>query len=328
MQQKVVAITGASGHLGNILCKELAKKDLRLRVLLHRNKDELMELNADVIHGNILDYNSLLKLTEGAEIVYHLAALISIDKKDNSKVIETNIRGTINIINACKTNEVNKLIHFSTIHTLKSFGINEVLNEANPITTEPADAYEYSKAEAEKRILAASKNGLHTVILSPTAIIGPFDYQPSYLGQALIKIFNNSLPMLVSGGYDFVDVRDVVDAAIRAGEKGRKGERYILSGGWLSLKALAQKIEETTHHKTPKYVAPGILAKIGIPFIHLWAKLNGQHPLYTAESLTILKHSCRAISNSKARKELAFNPRPIEDTLKDTFEWFEQNKLT
>jgi dihydroflavonol-4-reductase len=86
-------------------------------------------------------------------------------------------------------------------------------------------------------------------------------------------------------------------------------------------------IGQLTNRKTPGFLAPTWPAKAGLPFIRSWAKLSGRHPLYTAESLEILKNSSKNISNQKAIDELNFNPRPIRETLKDTFIWFEENNL-
>jgi dihydroflavonol-4-reductase len=326
LKELKVAVTGASGHIGNYLCKELTKKGANLRVLQHNNEDDFPKLGASVIRGNILDKESLSKLFDGADLVYHLAALISIDKKDRSKVFETNVTGTKNVIEVCKSQKVKKLIHFSSIHTIKVLNPHSELNENDPLNLNSKSAYEASKAQAETLIMEAVESGLDCTILSPTAVIGPYDYRPSYLGQAVYKMSKKQLPMLTSGGYDFVDMRDVVHAAIEAATLGKKGEKYILSGKWLSLKSLARIIGYVTGEKTHKLIVPTALAKTGLPFIQLWAKLTGQHPLYTAESLDILKKSSRNISSTKAKGELNYKPRPIQKTLADTLTWFDQHK--
>jgi dihydroflavonol-4-reductase len=187
--------------------------------------------------------------------------------------------------------------------------------------------YEQSKTESEKLVLEAVKTGLNAVIITPTAIIGPFDYKPSYLGQALIKMYTNSLPMLVPGGYNWVDVRDVVSCAIAASEKGRQGERYIASGHYLSLKELSLLISKVTGRKTPTFTGPSILAKAGLPFISFYARLKNDEPLYTSNSLEILRNCNRCISHAKAAKELNYHPRSLDDTLKDTFDWLNANGL-
>lgn len=322
-----IAITGASGHVGNVLSRELVGKGWKVKAMVHDNEDDLLAIGAEIARGNILDQDAVLELCKGADAVFHLAAKISIDRKEKDLVYKTNVEGTQHVINACAELKSFKLIHFSTIHTYGTHNVLDKLDETAPgITFSPIN-YENSKAEAERRVLQASAEGLHAVVLNPTAIIGPYDYQPSLLGQALIKMHNNALPMLVEGGYNFVDVRDVVQAAIGAVEKGRSGEKYILSGQWLSLKELAQKITAVTGNKTPSLVAPTMLAKIGLPFIQAYAAISGKHPLYTGESLEILKSSHRNISNEKARKELGMTTRSIEDSLRDIFDWFKANNM-
>lgn len=322
-----VAVTGASGHIGNILCRELVKKGVQVKAFVHNNEDDLVESGAEIFTGDILDAEAVKRLCKGVDVVYHLAAKISIDKKDKNLVYKTNVDGAQNVIDACKLNAVGKLIHFSTIHTYGTYNTSEKLDETNPTIDFSPINYENSKAEAERRVQKAAREGVPAVVLNPTAVIGPYDYQPSLLGQALIKIYKNELPMLVEGGYDFVDVRDVVNAAIVAAEKGRAGEKYILSGEWLSLKDLSLKIASVTGQKTPKYVVPSLVAKIGLPFIQAYAAITGSHPLYTSESLEILKSSSKNISNQKARNELGMNPRPVESSIKDIFDWYSQHKL-
>ena len=322
-----IAVTGASGHVGNMICRKLIEKGHEVRALVHTNEDDLKSIGAEIFYGNILDKLAVGKFVKDIEFVFHLAAIISIDSADRDLVYKTNVNGVYNIIEACKANHIKRLIHFSTIHTIKVEDINAILDESNPIIEHSKFAYETSKAEGQKLVIQASKEGLNAVIINPTAIIGPYDFKPSYLGQALIKIYKNQLPMLVEGGYDFVDVRDVADGAILAMEKGRAGEQYILGGEWLSLKDMSRLISSISGSKTPTTVVSPLIARIGLPFIHFWSKLTSQHPLYTGESLDILRDSSRNISHKKATDELGYNPRPLKETLEDTFDWFKQHKL-
>jgi len=214
-----IAITGASGYLGSCLCKALKDKETLLKVLAHKNTHEFAKMGAEIIFGDILDKSTLTKLVEDADVVYHLAAALSIGEKNRELVREINVKGTRNIIEVCQSQNVKKLVHLSSIKTLQPVDSKNFLDESSPLITISSSAYDSSKAEAERLVLEAAEHGLDAVILNPTAIIGPYDAQPSYLGQALIKIYRNSLPMLVSGGYDFVDVRDVVEAAVQASIK-------------------------------------------------------------------------------------------------------------
>lgn len=322
-----VAVTGATGHVGNALCRILIGRGFHVKALVHHDNSNLPDANIHIIEGDLLNRASLIKLCSDAEIVIHLAARISINGKDRENVYRTNVEGTQNLVDVCQKLKTKRFIHFSSIHTLEQFPLDKELNETRPYIQHSDMVYEESKTAAEKLVLKAVESGLNGVVIIPTAIIGPYDYRPSYLGQALIKIYNNTLPMLVPGGYNWVDVRDVVDCAMIAAEKAKPGERYIVSGHWESLENLSRLIGETTARKTPTFVAPTLLARIGQPFINLYSKMNSTEPLYTMNSLNILKYSNRIISHALASEKLGYNPRPLAETIKDTFDWYRQNKM-
>jgi dihydroflavonol-4-reductase len=178
---------------------------------------------------------------------------------------------------------------------------------------------------SEKIVREAFGRGLDGLIINPTSVIGPNDFAPSLMGRALIQICKNKLPGLVEGGYDWVDVRDIVSGTVSAIDKGRTGERYLLSGRWLALPDLVKIIARYYETKKNWPILPYWLAELGVPFLKAYAWLRRAEPLYTAESLNIIKHSHRMISCDKARKELGYEPRPLEETLKDTIEWFKNN---
>jgi len=320
-----IAITGASGHIGSCLTRELIQKGFRVKVLVHNFDASLQKLDLEYVKGDLTDKFSLEKLCDNADVVFHLAAKIAIDKRDRDLVYKTNVQGTQNLIDICIKKDIKRFIHFSSIHAIDPHPLDEVLDENRAYIGKTKLIYEQSKAESEKLVINAANKGLNAIVLNPTAVVGPYDFKSSYLGQALIKIYENKLPMLVPGGYDWVDVRDIVDAAISSITKGKSGERFILSGHYLSLKKLSVMIGEISNQKTPKLIAPLFLAKIGLPFIKLYSYIANEHPLYTSESLDILKNSNKNISNSKAKDELGYNTRPLEETLRDAFKWYKEN---
>ena len=186
--------------------------------------------------------------------------------------------------------------------------------------------YDYSKAEGEKIILEAVERGLDAVILCPSAVVGPFDYRGSYLGQALLKMYKNKIPALIPGGYYWVDVRDVVSAAIKSVQSGRKGEKYIISGNYCSLKDLSKIIGKMSGKNPPRLTVPVFLAFLVCPFFEFISTITKKKPMFTCQSLKILISAPSNISLVKSQNELAYFPRPLEETLKDTFEWYKQNK--
>lgn len=321
-----VAITGASGHIGNCLVQELIKQGATIKALDHDSKSILNKMDVELIQGDLLEPESLVNLCEGADVVFHLAAQIAIENKSAATVYETNVTGTKNMIKAANHARVRKFIHFSSIHAFKIGSPDQMLDESRSLVETNKIIYEFTKAEGEREVMKAVTEGLNAVILNPTAVIGPFDYRGSLLGQALLKIYQHKLPFLVSGGYNWVDVRDVVSAAINAIDCGRRGEKYILSGEYCSLKELSALISNISGSRNP-VIIPVSLARIACPFFEAYSLITKKQPLYTSQSLDILINSPVDISNAKARMELHYESRPLEKTLRDTFDWYRENNF-
>ena len=185
-------------------------------------------------------------------------------------------------------------------------------------------AYDMSKAEAEKSVLRAAKEGLNTTVLSPTAVIGPHDFKPSFLGSILLFYSHWKRLPIVKGGFDWVDARDVAKAAVRAGEYEKNGERFILSGTWLSLRDIFELVGNTLDKKFKFITVPMWLASTGTPLVSLFFRMKGKQSVFTRGTLNTLKHH-RLISHEKASRELKFNPRPIQETIRDTMDWYIQH---
>ncbi|MBX9923375.1 MAG: NAD-dependent epimerase/dehydratase family protein [Rhabdochlamydiaceae bacterium] len=326
-----IAITGASGHIGNVLCRELLKLGHKVRALVHSDNVEhshsIEDLSLERIHGDILNSDSLIEFCAGSDVVFHLAAKISIDGDPDGSLLRTNVEGTENVIKACLATNVKRLIHFSSIHAYKQAPFNEELSEKGDFVDSDDSCYNYYKALGEKSVQKGVEAGLDAVILSPTGVLGPFDYQPSFMGKALLDLYNGKLPALVHGGFDWVDVRDVVSSAICAMEKGRKGERYLLSGRWMSVRDLMELFAEITEKQAPKFTSPVWLAKAGLPFIRLHGKLIKKPPLYTKEAMDTLLYSNSHITARKAEQELGHSSRSMEEILRDEFTWFKERNF-
>ena len=321
-----VAVTGASGHIGSCLIRELKKQGAVIKALVHNFRNDLDEMDIELVQGNLLDPESLIALCEGVDVVFHLAARIAIDNKSSAHVYETNVTGTKNIIKAANRGRAKKFIHFSSIHAFQTDPSDMILDESRLPVESDKTIYEFTKAESEREVMKAVKEGLNAVILNPTAVIGPFDSRGSLLGQALLKIYQNKLPFLVSGGYNWVDVRDVVAASIQAIESGRIGEKYILSGEYCTLEELSYMISKISGCGIP-VIVPVSLARMACPFFQVYSSLTKREPIFTYQSLDILISSPVNISNAKARKELRYEPCSLEQTLIDTFKWYREINL-
>jgi dihydroflavonol-4-reductase len=319
-----VVITGAAGHVGTNLVRALLAQGRPIRALVHVDRQSVAGLDVEVIKGDIRDQDSLLAAFSGAEVVYHLAAHISLLKEEWPLLESVNITGTRNVVEACLRCGVSRLVHFSSIHTIAQAPKNIPVDESRPLVeSRHGLSYDHSKAAAEEEVRRGIEKGLDAIIISPTAIIGPYDYRPSHFGEALLRLANGNLPALVTGGYDWVDVRDVVQGALRAEERAPTGAKYILSGHWVSLRDVATLVAQITGVPAPGFICPMWLARIGAPIITAFDRLAGRRPLYTSVSLEALRGH-RNISHQKATQELNYYPRSFRETIIDTLRWFEE----
>ena len=290
--------------------------------VVHRDMKALEGVDVRTASGDVLERSSLEKAFDGAEIVLNLAAHISITGTDGGMVDEINVRGARNVAEACLQTGVGRLVHFSSVHAFCQEPLDRVIDETRPLAdTTPAPAYDQSKARGEREVLRCVDKGLDAVIVNPAAVLGPHDYKLSRMGDVLLKLYHRKLPALVPGGYDWVDVRDIVQGTIQAMERGRTGERYILSGHWLAVSDLAGVVEQVTGKRKPRLSTPLFLARIGAPFVETFSKVTGTRPLYTREAIHTLVGNSR-FSHAKASEELDYEPRPIGETIGATFEWF------
>ena len=277
----MIVVTGASGLVGGNLVRTLLSQGRPVHALVHHDRRALAGLDVETASADLNDPNSLEQAFRGAQAVYHLASAISIRMDNWDELEQVNVNGTRNVVEACLRCGVQRLVYFSSIHAYQQEPFDQPLDEGRPLLTDVHNPpYERSKAAAELIARQAPERGLDTIIIVPTAILGPYDFRPSYLGQALQLLMRGSIPALVRGGYDWVDVRDVVNGAIQAERLAPNGGRYILSGHWHTLQDVAYLTAEISGHPAPHFTVPTWLAELAQPAMAKVSHLNGSQPLY------------------------------------------------
>lgn len=323
-----VAVTGASGHIGANLVRELLGRGYRVVTLIRQTSRALDGLDVIRVDGDILDTRSLRGAFGGVEQVYHLAAHISIQSGKSEALELTNVEGTRNVLDACRSEGVATLVHFSSIHALNLEPLDRPVTEESPLLGDlngrGAD-YDYSKARAEMLVRRNNCESLSTRIIYPTAVLGPNDFEKSLFGQAILKMAHGRLPALVAGGFDWVDVRDVSWGAVEAADKGADKDRFILSGHYLDMSEVAAVISELTGVASPRLTCPAWLAGVFAPLMSTWARMSGEIPLYTRDSLATLSTN-KVMSHARASRELAYRPRPFRDSMADALSFYSNNK--
>lgn len=321
----LAAVTGASGHIGNNLVRHLLERGHQVRALVHRNRLPLEGLSAEMVTADILDADSLARAFQGAEVVFHLAGLISIMESDSRRLLQVNLQGTRNVIAACRRVGVRRLVYTSSIEALLQPGGANPLDEraiVNPAG--PWSAYSRSKHLATQEVLQAAGDGLEVVVVYPTAVVGPNDWQPSLLGRSIIDFAHRRLACLVDGGFDFVDARDVAAGLLLAAERGQSGEGYLLGGQYLSIRAMAATLARCTGVAPPRLVLPDSLARLAALLAPPFYRLSGAAARFTPQSLRMLSER-RQVLHRKAHDRLGYLPRRAEEAFCGAVEWFAEN---
>ncbi len=319
----MIVVTGATGHIGNVLVRELISTGKTVRAVIPPGEDttSLEGLKLEIVTGDVRDINSLVPAFEEADIVYHLAGVISILPGRQKLLEDVNVKGTYNVVEACLRTNVQRLVYTSSIHAIKEPPHGIVITESQPFDPFGVpDGYARSKARATLGVIEGVKKGLDAVIVCPTGIIGPYDYKISEMGQLVRDFMGRNIKACVGGAYDFVDVRDAVKGHILAAEKGRTGESYILSGEQIAIPDLFRLLEKVTGIKAPRSILPRWLARTAGILATPYYILKKTRPLFTAYSIDVL-FSNSLISSAKARSELGYSARSLKESLCDTVAW-------
>jgi dihydroflavonol-4-reductase len=320
----MILVTGATGHIGNVLVRKLLEQGEKVRALILRGEDTtpIKGMDVEQVDGDVLDPFSLEPALHGVESVYHLAGIISIMPGHNPLVWKVNVEGTRNILAAARRARVKRFIYTSSIHAIARTPHGVVMDESLGFDqNNPYGEYDRSKAAASLEVEKAANEGLDAILVCPTGVIGPYDYRGSEMGEVIRNASNAKTMFYVEGAYDFVDVRDVADGMIAAHSFGRKGESYILSGQKLSVRFLLEMVREVTGKAFASFKLPFLLAQFASKFTPYYYRWSKTRPRFTPYSLEVLQ-SNPAISHAKATRELGYRTRPSIETIADTVRWF------
>jgi dihydroflavonol-4-reductase len=326
----MVIVTGATGHIGNVLIRQLLARRERVRALVLPGDDiiPLNGLDIELSRGDVTDVSSLAAAFKGADLVFHLAGIVTIMPGKKRLLEEVNVGGVRNVVAACRAAGVRRLIYTSSIHAVAEPEHGTVIDESQPFDPERVlGDYARSKARATLLLLEeVKKGGLDAVICCPTGVTGPGDYGISNLGQLIIDYASGHLKSYVSGAYDFVDVRDVAVGLLLAAEKGKSGNHYIFSGAQVQVPELMKELERNIGRAAPTYRIPASVARAAGTLASVYYRLLKRRPVFTAYSIDVLR-SNSVVRSTRARQELGFTSRPWRESIRDQVEWFRERGM-
>lgn len=329
--KRLYIITGAMGHLASTIIQYLRNEDCHIRGLILPSENGEDDRQITYYKGDVSVPETLEAAFTDIEcnevIVIHAAGIISIEDKISPQLYSVNVKGTRNIIAQCIRHHVKRLVYISSVHAIpepkEQATISEVTNFSKEAVT---GAYAATKAEATQAVLDAVKNnGLDAVVVHPSGIIGPYDIGNNHVVQLIQMYMSGRLPAGVTGGYDFVDVRDVAKGCLEAAEKGKVGSCYILSNRYFTIKELLGYVCRIIGGRK-KLCLPIGLARAFVPFFEWIAKVSHSRPLYTKYALYTISSNGH-FSHDRATAELGYHPRDMQVTIADTIQFLNGEKV-
>ncbi len=321
-------VTGATGFLGSHVARQLLFRDAELRLLVRPTSrlDNIADLPAERVVGDLRDSESLKRGMSGCEFVFHVAADYRLWSRHGQELYDSNVEGTRNVLAAARDSGVRRVIYTSSVATM-GFGNNgRLTDEKTPVTlSNMIGDYKRSKFMAEQLAIAAARAGQNVVIVNPTTPIGERDIKPTPTGRIVVDFLRRKFPAYVDTGLNLVDVADCAQGHLLAMEKAVPGERYILGGENLTLKQILDKLSAITGLPSPKIKLPYAVAyATGVVDTLVSGKLLQREPRVTLDAVRMGRKKM-FITSAKAERELGWNPGPVDGALRRAVEWFQAN---
>ena len=311
----MIFVTGASGLVGSHLIQSLLFKGKKVRALYRQSVPVFAGSDqCEWIKGDILDPIGLTEALEGVDYVYHCAAIVSFAPGAAAKMLQSNVEGTANVVNACLVQQIKKLIFVSSVAALGRIRENEAIDETMNWTPETSNSvYGQSKYLAELEVWRAMEEGLPMAIVNPVIILGAGDWNNGSSG--IFKSAYNEFPWYTKGMSGFVDVLDVVDAMQLLMESEVTGQRYVLSADNMHYRDLFNSIATAFNKRLPYKKVTPFLAGIVWRLEALKGLITGKAPLLTKETAA----TAQAVVKFNNRKFLDafpnFKYRNLEETI-------------
>ncbi len=318
---KLILVTGATGFLGRHLVQQLgsSEPEAKLRLLCRGPVPWRESTRLEIHRGDVLVRQDVLKASEGAAEIYHLAGFVSRDPRDSDRLYQTHIEGTRNICEAAIRHRAQKVLITSSSGTIAVSRDPTVHDERSSYKIETASAWPYylSKIFEEKLALDYfARSRLPVVVVNPSLLLGPGDERNSSTRDVALFLRGQILA-IPRGGLNFVDVRDAAAGTIAAMRAGRPGERYLLGGFNWTFRELIERVAQISGRRAPKMQPSVNFSLKATACLRVLWRLGGKSFDLDDDSIRMSAHFWYCDS-SKARAELGYQTRDPMETLKET----------
>ena len=318
-------VTGATGFIGGALARRLAASGHEVRALVRPGRDTsaLEHVGVQPVTGDLSDEPALFRGLEGVDGLFNVAGHYAFWARDRSVFYKTNVDGVNTVLNAARRVGIRKVVHTSTVATLKWPGPGQVADETNLAEVNDLHGdYKKSKLLGEQTALSFNSPELEVVVVNPTAPVGPGDWKPTPTGRIIVEFLKRRFPGYINTGVNICDVDDVADAHVAAFNRGRPGERYILGGENHSLLGIYKLLKQATGlRRWPVRIPFALALAFGKCDDVVEGKLLRREPYIPAEGLQVARRPMY-VDCLKAVRELNLRQRPAIESVARAVRWF------
>jgi dihydroflavonol-4-reductase len=325
MAEEITLVTGATGFIGSHVVRQLLLRGDRVRILARNSsrKSNIESFGCEIAIGDLTDSTSLMRCIQGCRRVYHVAADYRLWARNPQDIYNSNVGGTRNLLSACCEAAVEKVIYTSSVGTIGMRKDGRPANEDSPVKLDDMIGhYKRSKFMAEQVAIEFAHSGLPVVIVNPTTPVGSGDIKPTPTGKIILDFIKGRMPAYVDTGLNLVAVEDVARGHLLAETNGREGERYILGGENWSLEEILEALAQICGKRTPRFRIPWFLALIaGYMDNFAMGTVLRREPNIPLDGVRMAQYKMY-ISSEKARKELGYDPKPVDKALREAVDYF------
>ena len=321
-------VTGANGFVGAAVVRALLAGAESVRAFVRPGSDRrnLDGLGVALAEGDIRSPATLAAAMRGCRAVFHVAADYRLWVPDAERMLETNVRGSLNVLEAAAEAGLERMVYTSSVATLGLRSDRAPADETTPVGVgDMIGPYKRSKYLAEEAVSRrAAELGFDLVTVNPSTPVGPGDIKPTPTGRIIIDAASGRMPAFVDTGLNLVHVDDVARGHVLALSKGRAGERYILGGRDISLERILELVADRCGRPRPKIRLPHWSVYPVAFGSELVSKVTGREPRVSLDGLRMAaKHMY--FSSAKAERELGYRWRDPAEAVTDAIAWFERN---
>jgi len=320
-------VTGANGFVGAALCRALCEQQQDVRAFVRKGSDttNLVDLPVQYAYGDLRDQASLASAMQGCRFLYHVAADYRLWVPDPANMYAINVDGSRNAVMAAVAAGVERIVYTSSVAVIKPDEDGGVSDETTAtLESDMIGHYKRSKFLADEAVQRlVTEISAPVVTVNPSTPIGPGDIRPTPTGRIILDALCGRMPAYVATGLNLVHVDDVAAGHIAACDSGTIGRNYILGGEDVSLKHFLELIAERGGHRPPIAAVPHSVALLYAKVSELYSKVSKKEPAATVDAVRMSK-KCMYFSSERARSELNYQHRPVEQSVAAAVDWFQK----